>query len=68
MQYTDDKLREFCNKRGLTFVKRIEGSKIEFVCNKHPQKGMQVMWVTNLVRGKTCGCSHRNYTKEDFTC
>lgn len=66
MQYTDDKLREFCNKRGLTFVKRIEGSKIEFVCNKHPQKGIQVMWVTNLIRGKTCGCSHRNYTKEDF--
>lgn len=64
--YSDEDLKRFCEKRNLKFVERRDNSKVAFVCNIHPQKGIQEMKITNLRSGKTCGCAHRNYTKDDL--
>ena len=64
--YSDEDLKGFCEKRNLKFVERKEHSKVAFICNTHPQNGVQEMKITNLRSGKTCGCKHRNYTKDDL--
>lgn len=65
-KYSDEDLKRFCERRNFIFIKRIKGSYVEFICKKHKHKGVQKMLVNNLITGKTCGCSHRSYNKEDF--
>lgn len=58
-QHSDDYYVEECNKRNFTYVGRYVNPKsqttqIKYICNKHPNVGVQVKAINNLKQSNCC--------------
>ena len=73
-QETIDEIKELCCERDFEFVKiareqmgGVNKICVYFVCNKHKDKGVQIVPINNFRRNKKCQyCVHKNLSKKDI--
>ena len=73
-QETINEIKELCQERDFEFIKiareRINNVNkicVYFICNKHRDKGIQIVPISNFKRNKKCQyCVHKNLSKEDI--
>jgi len=68
---TEDEIKEICNNLDFEFVNVYSNTNnkkcVNFICNKHINKGMQHKYLADLKLGKGCKyCSGKNKNTDDF--